>query len=102
VLCELCSFDMQLFFYSFFADDSDLVLERGEGVDGPNLSLMVLMVRSQPDGLRLMMLDTGPNRSLIARPKASDSVIELPRGKTIRALKGKICWLFSVVMYISS
>ena len=58
--------------------------------------------RGEDEGMRLMMLDTGPNRSLTARPKASDSVIELPRGKTIRALKGKMCWLFSVVMYISS
>ncbi len=43
-----------------FTDDSDLVLERGEGVDGPNLSLMVLMVRQIPYSKTCPMLVTHP------------------------------------------
>jgi hypothetical protein len=84
--------------FVLFADDCDLVLEHGEGVDGPNLSLLVLIVRSQPDGLRLMMLGTGPNRSLIARPKALDamsgagnvSFIELPRGEDDQSIERQV------------
>jgi hypothetical protein len=35
--------------------------------------------RGEDEGMRLMMLDTGPNRSLIARPKASDATPDGPK-----------------------